>query len=195
MSRKKHKQNKQRFAGNILYRLVCILFVLTMLTAWLASGILAKYTASRSVSDSARIARGLPKIELMEHEANLVGGVYNLSANVVAKNVYDSVIPGVDIQKDPFIQVGANGAEVSYELYVKVTPSASFPPTVTYALTDKWELDGSRSSGGAFVYKYTDVISSDPIFILKDNKLTVSEDYAGGSKFSLAFSAWLEQIA
>ena len=94
------------------------MLVLTLLSTWLVSGMLAKYTTSSNNSVGARVA-GMANVELHEHKAELQNGVYILDANeVVDSNVYDTVLPGVDIPKDAYIQLDGKN-EVSCSLYIR----------------------------------------------------------------------------
>lgn len=203
MNRRTHAKKTELSAGNILYWSVGILLVLTMLTTCLVGGLFAKYVISDSFYDSARVASsGIGKMELWEHKAEETGvnsGVYGLltEEDPVTGNDYEKVLPGVDIPKDPFIEIELKNAEVSYELYVQVTES-NLSETVTYKLTSDWTLaeELSKADKGIYVYKYKGTI--DPNFngkikILKNDMLYVSEHYVGNGKFSLTFSAYLMQ--
>lgn len=195
-------KNRRRLSVHgILFYAVGGLFILTMLSFWLVCGMYAKYRVSGPGSDSGRVAAGI-QIELKEHEAELVNGEYKLNNGEngrtykeVEKNTYRKVIPGVDIEKDPFVRLSGT-SEVDFELYVKITRSADFPDTVTYTVDDTlWK----EVPGKPGVYKYTSVLDSGAcdgkeIYILKDNKLMVSEHYVGnGKSFTLTFEAWVEQ--
>ena len=189
MKKRKSAKKARRTRGNAIYRLAGILLLLTLLSARFAGGLYAKYAVSSEASASARVAKGLPRIELLENVAELRSGVYVLGNAEVASNTYERVIPGVDISKNPFVRL-TGSSEVSYELYVKVI-AQDVPGTVTYELADGWEAVAGQSG----VYKYKNAISGDAtIPILKDNQLKVSERYAGDKAFSLNFSAWIEQI-
>lgn len=192
------KRTKRSF-GNILYWTVGTLFMLTMLSVWLVSGLYAKYLVSDTTGDSARVAGG-GQMAVLEHEAYETyenSGVYDLHRDdnhLVPGNAYEKVLPGVDIPKDPFVRVNVENAEVDYELYIKVIPSADFPKTVTYTLTDMW-LPVVGQDG---VYKYNGYFDAgsekDNIPILKDDTLYVSQYFVGKGDFSLSFEAWLKQV-
>ena len=187
------KQTKNRSVGRLVYLTVGILLTLTLFTIWSLSGLYAKYVTSDTRSDSAHVAgAGIVKLELWEHEANLNNGVYVLNKNKeVDENTYDTVIPGVDIDKDPFIKLELDDSQVAYELYLNVTES-NFPATVTYKLLGQWKLMSEQN--GTSVYRYTGKIASGTIKILQEDKLYVSEKYVGnGQTFSLTFSAYLQQ--
>lgn len=189
MSQGKHAK-KQPTIGSALYWMAGILLVLTMLITCLVSRTFARYTASEEAADAAHVAAGLPRLELWEHEAELKDGEYVLNSTEVTSNKYEKVIPGVDIAKDPFVRLTGD-SEVSYEVYVKVIEQDIPADTVKYEIRDDWK----PVSGQDGVYQYTGTITSGtPIYILKDNQLTVSEHYVGSNTFSLAFSAWIEQV-
>ena len=195
MNRKKHTKKSQRATHNVMYWGVGILLVLTLLSTWLVSGLFAKYVISGHIMDSATVAKtGIGTMELLEHEAKLDNGIYLLDEKKeVTENTYNRVIPGVDIAKDPFVKLDID-SDVTYELYIKVVKSTSFPDTVTFELTEDWiEIDATNG-----IYKYKNVFDTQfkgTIKILKNDKLIVSEHYVGNSTdFTLTFSAWLVQV-
>lgn len=198
MNREKYTKKSKRYTHNVMYWVVGILLVLTMLSAWLVSGLFAKYVISSYMMDSARVAKtGIGTMKLLEHEAKLNSGIYVLDENEeVTENKYETVIPGVDIAKDPFVRLDIN-SELAFELYVQVVKSTSFPSeTVTYELTEDWiEIDATN---GIYKYKYafeagTPVVNKE-ISILKNDELKVSELYEGKNQgFELKFNAWLVQ--
>ena len=218
MSRDKNSKKSKSSINNIMYRTVGTLFVLTMLSLWLLSGLFAKYVVTGNAKGSARVANdGILKFELLEHEANETyehSGIYELdSSKEVNENTYGEeingktygkVIPGVDIPKDPFIRLKLDKNEVSYELFVKVTKSDPFPEDdVTYKLTDNWKW--VKTEDGVDTYQYVTnegkpyiflagTPFDDTIYILENNKLEVSEHYvAKDGEFSLTFSAYMKQ--
>ena len=219
MDESKYSKKSQR--SNALYWTVGIILIITMLSVWLLSGLLAKYVAVENTSDSAKVAKG-GYIEVLEHQAELVNGVYELELNEkikkpVNQNNYDKVIPGVDIAKDPFVRLYLEDAEVDYELYLTVTekdfptykPTLDSDPvkTVTYTVrTDLWILqdDLSDKENGVYVYKYKNILdagtANTDIKILVDDELVVSEHYVGTDaqgkpqSFTLSFSATLKQV-
>ena len=198
----KNEKKEKLSIGNILYWAVGGLLVLTILTISLVSGVFAKYVISYDFYDSAHVASsGIGKLDIWEHYAEETGtdsGVYQLNTKVamVKENQYNKVLPGVDIPKDPYVYLQINNTAVSYELYVQVTET-NLPETVTYELTDDWELERSDATKGLKVYKYNGTIDSsfnkESIQILEENMLYVSEHYVGNGKFSLTFSAYLMQ--
>ena len=146
-----------------------VLLLLTMLSVWMLCGMFAKYITSGSVDDSARVANGYVYAHVWEHEAKLKEdenknklGEYELNPDKpkVDKNEYKAVIPGVDIPKDPYIELTTDKCEVDYALYLRVTESENFPNRgetnyVSYELTADWELlEGYKETDRVRIYKY-----------------------------------------
>lgn len=196
MDRNKNIKKSQSSVHKFLFWAAGTTLILTMLSICLVSGTYAKYVISSYMMDSAQVAKtGVGSMELLEHEAELDNGIYTLNEEEVTKNTYDTVIPGVDIPKDPFIRLDID-SEVTYSLYIKVAGSDPFPDTVTYELTEDWiEVDATNG-----IYKYKDDFEAGTPFkgeieILENNELIVSEYYVGNGKtFTLTFSAWLMQV-
>ena len=166
---------------HFLYRAVCILIALTALSSLAVSGVYAKYVDAASVNGSAGIARmGIVTFELKEHKAKPIHDdlnnaletdmLYKLLKNEAPlgpgeKNEYNTVIPGVDIPKDPYINLEFANNEVSYELYVKVEKknlsegvNPDYLKYITYDVTDDWEKYDTKEDG-TVIYRFqrTDV--------------------------------------
>ena len=222
----------------MLFRTVCILSGLLVVTAWSVTGVYAKYVDSASVDGYAGVGRmGIVTFELLEHEAiNLsennrldkitdedtinFESLYELDyQSEVLKNTYSTVIPGIDIPKDPFINLVLESNEVSYQLYVKVEKNG-FPTyedasgdeqeAIIFKLTNDWELVDEETGLYLFTGKESGVDSvfvagtsysftskdGNAIQILKDDKIKVSEKFNSeiDIRFSLTFTARLEQV-
>lgn len=199
---KTKRGNESKFTTkNILVKAIVILLFLTLVSTCLVSGLFAKYATKGNSADSAHVAAG-GSLEIWEHAATLENGIYVLDeVKKTTNNLYSKVIPGVDIPKDPFIQLHLEKTEVDYKLYLQVIKSDYFPETVTFALTDKW-LPYDEANG-IYVYDgYFDAGTpfTEDIPILKNDMLFVGEHYVGrdenGSdqKFSLTFQAYLKQV-
>lgn len=199
---KTKRGNESKFTTkNILSRTIVILLFLTLISFCLVSGLFAKYVSNGDSTGSAHVAAG-GSLEIWEHTATLENGIYVIDeTKKTINNLYSKVIPGVDIAKDPFIQLHLENTEVDYKLYLQVIKSDYFPETVTFALTDKWlPYDEAK---GIYVYDgYFDAGTpfTDDIPILKNDTLYVSEHYVGrdddgnDQKFSLSFQAFLKQV-
>ena len=215
----KHAKKISVSFGSVLYWTVGSLLVLTMLSVWLTSGLFAKYIVSDTVGDTARVAAA-GTVDIWEHKAEETyenSGVYELlkedsieEEDLVKKNEYEKVLPGVDIPKDPFVTVDLSMAEVDYYLYLEITESADFPKDeVKYNVRSEWKLvSGEDANPKVYVYvgngnsprvfdcgnKYG--YENDTIWILDGNKLEIKEHYFGGGTdgFGLAFSAYIRQV-
>lgn len=187
------KKDKSAIKNVIIFVLMAILLIsgVTGITY-------AKFISSGSSSGFSQAA-SWGRIELKEHEVVYIDGKYELTDKEILitngkSNNYSNIGPNMVIPKDPFIVVIGN-FEVTYGIFVKVT-EVNFPMTVTYGLGTDWELVTKLSSGNSKTYQYKgDVKSNNPIYILKDNKLTFEKEFAGGVDFSITFFAWIEQIS
>ena len=86
------------------------------------------------------------------------------------------IIPGVDIEKDPKVTVKAN-SEACW-LFVKVEEAGTFVTgKVTYSIATGWtQGDGTKIPANVY-YREVDAETTDQEFnVLKDNKVTVSEN-------------------
>ena len=96
------------------------------------------------------------------------------------------LIPGHDITKDPKIVITGKTTIPAY-LFVEVVDKldtnlveGETKKPVSYSMATGWtELEGITGADGSKVYYYNAVIDQDfsayPIYILKDNKVTVSQ--------------------
>ena len=207
-------------SGKTLSRTVVFLLTFTLLAIGLTVGVAAKYIFSGAFSDRAGVY-GLGRVDLAvkEHKFSLNGnGVYEKSDE--PQNIGNTymVLPGVDMLKAPFIEIDLTNAaaDLQYNLYLKVTET-NWPKdsTVTYTLITKASVgaDGyywALENDGLYIlyqgekpavfakgdlHQYSATPGEDTsIRILTDDKLYVSERYAGGGEFLLEFEAQLRQI-
>ena len=151
-----------------------LLIVLTLLLIALTTFAVGKYITTieneSTVSFTARLAKD---VILQEHLAvRQPDGSYQLGEEVVKGNSY-KLIPGLDIKKDPHIIIQDKTPIPAY-LYIEVKSTLDTP--VTYEIDDSiwYELAGVPG-----VYYYKDTIdenfSANPIYILKDNQITVGQ--------------------
>ena len=151
-----------------------LLIVLTLLLIALTTFAVGKYITTieqaSTVSFTARLAKD---VILQEHLAvRQPDGSYQLGEKVVKGNSY-KLIPGLDIEKDPHIIIQDKTPIPAY-LYIEVESTLDTP--VTYEIDDSiwYELAGVPG-----VYYYKDTIdenfSENPIYILKDNQITVGQ--------------------
>lgn len=201
MKKELHVKKSRRFAGGTLYWTVSCLLVLTMVTTWLVCGMFAKYVTSGKNGNAARVAgSGVVTFDVWEHTAKNVSDVkpdrvYDLVDPLVKSNNYETIPPGYDIPKDPFVRLVLKDAEVDYYLYVRVIKSENFPESVIdIVLDDRWVVE-DKAKG---IYKYTGYFDAGTDFsgdipILKDDQIIVSDKYAGQA-FSISFEAYLKQV-
>ncbi len=170
---------KQLFSAGSVYRAAGILFILTLFSMRLVSGMLAKYTASDTQSDQARTA-GMASAALYEHKAELQNGIYVLDREtIVSSNQYAKVIPGTDIPKDPYIQLDGKN-EVACVLYVEICTDQ--PDAVSWQIgTDFTKVTGRTGPNNGWLYQYQQPIpphtEKTVSHILTSDKITVSESY------------------
>jgi hypothetical protein len=189
---------KKRSFDFTLFRIVRIMLILVLLSAWLLCGLFAKYASTARKMAEARIAT-FTTLEVYEHKAELENGVYTLDINQkVSENEYDTVLPGVDIAKDSFIELTHETEVLSY-LYVKVVEE-NLPDTITYEMADGWELldteENAQTHTTEKVYVYEDLVGPNfgsIVYLLKDNQLKVSEEFDGNNDFEITFTAYLGQ--
>lgn len=115
---------------------------------------------------------------LLEHQAEMAtSGVYTLGATEVAKNAY-TVLPGVDIPKDPFVKT-TEALKLDAYVFVEVVEDkwgAALSYTVDRA---NWtELSGVTGPKRGKVYAMNGKAEAGeklgPVYILKDDEITVT---------------------
>lgn len=212
MARETRAKNKKRSGGGTLYWMVGILLMFTMVSVWLVCGLFAKYVTSGDDADSARVAgTGVVDFDVWEHMAENVSDtdpttVYELKTDeLVKENTYNTIPPGYDIPKDPFVRLELKDSEVDYYLYVKVIKSADFPSTITVTLSSDWEEVPNEEN----LYRFKGDVDDDEFqivngyidagtlkhdfYILEDNQIIVSQFY-DGTPFEISFEAYLKQV-
>lgn len=160
-------------------QLLCVLMVLLItMTAYVAGKYIKTISMNGSVTFTVNLASNMV---LQEHEAARQNdGSYTLTANTVNSNTY-VLIPGVDIPKDPYIIIQGKTKIPAY-LYIEIESTLDAP--VKYSVdTTNWTL--LQTDGNKSVYYYNTAIgegfSEDPIYILSDNQVTVSQTLRNGS--------------
>ena len=172
------KKGLAKFSGRTLYRVVCILFVLMSLSVWAVSGVYAKYVSSTAADASAGVAlMGVKEFKISEHQVIDISEdfekltkykystLYEFTNDIVDSKpykAYSTVIPGLNIPKDPFVQLKIENSEVSFELYIVITES-NWPKDkdgkrlIEYNVTSDWEPvpdNEGKSTDGIYKYKY-----------------------------------------
>lgn len=188
--------------------IVLLLLLLAVLGVLGLQGIRAKYTTSVSVGGNVTFSADLAdSLSLYEHQASRKpDGSYELTGVKVGTvidpetkkpltdfkgNTYQ-VMPGVDIPKDPQIEIMGKSALDSY-LYVEIEDSRmqsdasdSIKKSIQYELTDEWsKLDGVIGPNGTTskptsIYVYTGTGNApmilDETFTAADNSVTPSKE-------------------
>lgn len=163
-----------------------IAIALVLVVALAVGATYAYLTASSGPVKNTFVAGGAVKqgdLELFEHVANKnADGSYTLGSDTITSNAY-TVMPGVDLPKDPTVNVKA--ASGAYYLFVEVTKGEKVDgKTLAYAVdSSKWirlNIEGRE------VYAYTadgqtpTILNAElsNVTILANNKITVSGDAA-----------------
>lgn len=169
---------KKKKSRSRLQWLLILLVLLITLTAYVSG----KYIKNISFNGSVTFTTSLvSNMVLQEHEAvQNPDGSYRLTDKIVNSNSY-TLIPGQDIPKDPHIIITGKTQIPAY-LYIEIESTLDAP--VTYEVdTTKWIL--LKTNGNKSVYYYKDVLgegfTEDPIYILKDGWVRVSQKLLSGS--------------
>ena len=168
---------KKQFRSHLQWLLLLLVLLIT-LTAYVAGKYIKTISFSGSVTFTSSLASNMV---LQEHEAvRNPDGSYFLTENIVNGNKY-TLIPGQDIPKDPHIIITDKTMIEAY-LYIEIESTLDAP--VTYEVdTTKWTL--LKTDGNKSVYYYNSVLgkgfSDEPIYILKDGRVTVSQKLLSGS--------------
>lgn len=197
-----------------LYRfLISLILILTIVLG--ISGIVAKYRTTVSVTGNVSFSAELAEsVTIFEHGVKRQeDGSYQLTDEIITgENQGNSykVMPGVDIPKDPQIEIVGKRAIDSY-LYVEVKDNLpdSIEEIVTYKLTDEWKKlnvttgPSGNSKAPTSVYVYIgdsksakildESFEEQNITILDKNIITVGEAYSE-TPFELEFYGYLVQI-
>lgn len=163
-----------------------VAIALVLVVALAVGATYAYLTASSGPVKNTFVAGGAVKqgdLELFEHVANKnADGSYTLGSDTITSNAY-TVMPGVDLPKDPTVNVKA--ASGAYYLFVEVTKGEKVDgKTLAYAVdSSKWirlNIEGRE------VYAYTadgqtpTILNAElsNVTILANNTITVSGDAA-----------------
>lgn len=91
------------------------------------------------------------------------------------ENKQATIIPGVNISKDPKVTVKA-GSEACW-LFVKVVEGGTFvADKVTYSIADGWKALDATNYPGVYYREVNAVTADTDFYVLKDNMVTVSEN-------------------
>ena len=152
---------KKQFRARL--RLLTVLTLLLIALVGYASG---KYSQTVSFDATVTFTAYLAdSITLQEHEAQKQNdGSYMLCGNVVVSNTY-TLIPGLDIPKDPYITI-VNKTPVSAYLFLEVVDTLDAVDgnkPVTYEMAEGWSLiAGLKGAHDGDVYIYTCLLYTSP---------------------------------
>ena len=185
---------------NVSNKTVAILLALVLAIGCAVGGTLA-WLISKTDSVVNTFTYGDINIDLYEHKYN--AGENNLGTEKITKVDNYKIIPGVDLPKDPTVEVKAN-SEACW-LFVKVEEKnwptladANGTKKVSYSIADGWTALKNQTD----VY-YREVAANDKAQefpVLKDNTVTVRDtltkdevDQLKGKKPTLTFTAYAVQ--
>lgn len=195
-----YKGNKKRVT-----LIVSILVVLILALA--TGGVFSKYKETvnlNSVNLEVSSGKLASVFSLQEHEAKQKpDGTYELGTKVVYSNSY-RVLPGVAIPKDPYFTLNKQTKIEAY-LYVEIINNLG-SKGLSYSLTDDWKALGVKGDNGGDVYVYsggtnaakkiTKDFNQNPIKILKDDQITVSnENKSDLGTVNVSFYGYLAQAS
>ena len=157
---------------NVSNKTVAILLALVLAIGCAVGGTLA-WLISKTKPVVNTFTYGDINIDLYEHE-------YNASENKLGKSEVPKVdnykiIPGVDLPKDPTVEVKAN-SEACW-LFVKVEEQGTFvADKVTYGIADGWRKGDGKGIPQNVYYREVGAVTDDtPFNVLKDNQVIVSD--------------------
>lgn len=164
---------------NVSNKTVAILLALVLAIGCAVGGTLA-WLISQTDSVVNTFTYGDINIDLYEHEYN--AGENNLGTEETTKVDNYKIIPGVDLPKDPTVEVKANSEACWLFVKVKEENWPAFTNTdgtkkVSYRIADDW-TKGDGKEIPANVY-YREVAANDKAQefpVLKGDKVTVSEE-------------------
>lgn len=91
------------------------------------------------------------------------------------ENKQATIIPGVNISKDPKVTV--IGDSEACWLFVKVVEGGTFvADKVTYSIADGWKALDATNYPGVYYREVNAVTADTDFYVLKDNMVTVSEE-------------------
>lgn len=201
MKRRKHN----RITYLLLILLLCVFFITSFGLAY------AKYVKQQQLTNTLTVTADIGEVLLQEHVAvRKDDGSYELTNELLPNETVDGnayvIMPGVDIPKDPFITINKTSDLLPVYVYIKVHSSID-NESISYEVdSHNWKFIEINTLG-SHVYVYTGGTNealavnesiSEPIYILKDNKITVDRDLLHGNKIdtqNLNFTAAIFQVA
>lgn len=187
-------------------RLLIIVSAVVVLT--LIGSAVGKYLRSFVLEDATVTftAKLAESITLQEHKAKrLPDGSYELDhSTTVTSNEY-TLVPGLDVPKDPHIIIEGKTPIDSY-LFVEVVDETT-NQAISYTMTDAWKKLDIEGKNGGDVYVYTGE-GTDPmivdeamganftVFLLENDRITVGQKLLSGTdENTLTFYACMGETA
>lgn len=156
---------------NVSNKTVAILLALVLAIGCAVGGTLA-WLISQTDSVVNTFTYGDINIDLYEHEYK--ASENELGTGKVTKVDNYKIIPGVDLPKDPTVEVKAN-SEACW-LFVKVEEE-NWNEKVTYEIANDWTQGDGTGIPKNVYYREVEAVTADRTFdVLKDNTVTVSEN-------------------
>ena len=197
----------KNFAGRSKgFKVMSLVLAFVLVVGASVAGTLAWLTAQTptvtNTFTSAELFSDNGSFTLWEHKAedDDGDGVYTLDNSTEVKSNSYSILPGVNIPKDPTVDVV--GLEEHAYLYIKVT--STLPTGLTYSIDSaNWtalsDYDGvyvySGSNAENNIIKATNAAQKNfEATILTDNQIVVANNYSGTSDdITLSFEAYMVQ--
>lgn len=178
-----------------------LLLVFVLVLAATAGVVYAKYIRTFEQTVNVTVTADLAEsVVLYESEAEKKNdGSYELnSESRVTENTY-TLLPGLDVPKDPTIEIVGKTNVPAY-LYIEVVDKLN--ASIAYTLTSDWLDISVTGKNGGKVYVYAkdglpvklQSFENLTIGILEDNKLIISESLPRDTKVSLTFHAYMAQV-
>ncbi|MBQ3153707.1 MAG: hypothetical protein IJB88_00605, partial [Clostridia bacterium] len=178
-----------------------LLLVFVLVLAATAGVVYAKYIRTFEQTVNVTVTADLAEsVALYESQAvKKDDGSYSLnSESRVTQNTY-TLLPGLDVPKDPTIEIVGKTNVPAY-LYIEVVDKLN--ASIAYTLKSEW-LDISvtgKNGGKVYVYAKDGVpvklqsFDKLTIGILEDNKLIISDSLPRDTEVSLTFHAYMAQV-
>ena len=174
--------------------LICIAVLSLILTAF-CGYVYSKYIKNETMKGSLTITAELGDITVWEHKAEQnKDGSYQLDDGQKVQQNFYYLIPGLDIPKDPCVEI-TDHSSVPVYVFIKVDTNLTDAHQVSYQLQDCWQL----VAGTANIYVYCvdgtpcPVTGDMEIQILKDDMVEVKQGLQVTGQVYLNFTAAMSQ--
>lgn len=181
-----------------------VLLAFVLVIAMSVAGTFAYLTAQDQVVNTFTVGNMLDKNGLTLNESKLVrenDGTYSLDkATAVKENKDYVVIPGIDLPKDPYVDVTFKG-ENPEKAYLFIEVNSTLPAELTYSLTADWTATTLKGVNGGTVYMYNNGTAFNTnlvkVPVLANDMITVPAEYtpAENATYDMTFTAYMCQAA